>query len=115
MSRTRPNDQFTEYSPPWVEEIEGEPFRYRVESQSGAGFHTVDLTEREGHGRCSCKDFEIRAVPNFKRHGQHIPYSPGRAGCSECKHLAAAFHHLHLHCTQPMLASFKAGVTKPKP
>lgn len=113
MSRTRPNDVFTDYDTPWVEEVPGEPFRYRVESSSTDRWHLVDLTERDGNGRCDCEFFQFTAAPNFRRHGLWIPYAPGRNGVSECKHIAAAAAHYHLNVTQPMLARFKAGIPQP--
>lgn len=112
MPRAKVNDAFTEYDPPWVEEDPGVPFRYRVESKTEPGvWHLVDLTDRGGHGACSCKHFQTVANPNFKRHGQWIPYAPKREGVSECKHIAAAFHHYHLYVTVPMMASFRSGIT----
>ena len=111
MPREKTNDQWTEYRVPWVEETDT-PFVYRVESRSDAefGFHTVDLTQRGGHGACTCVYFQIRANPNFRRHGKHIPYAPKREGCSECAHIRAALDHHHIHVTIPMLAKFKNGI-----
>lgn len=41
-----------------VQEIEGEPMRYRVESwQDPRLFHVVDLAELGGNGECDCRDF----------------------------------------------------------
>ena len=112
--RSKPNDKWTSYNPPWVEEVEDEPFRYRVESQGEPGkWHLVDLTERGGHGMCDCKHFQTVANPNFRRHGERIPYMPKRQGVSECKHIAAAFDHFHLYVTVPMLARFKNGIPNP--
>lgn len=110
---TKPNDAFTDYDPPLVQE-DGEAFgRYRVESKSDpSGWHLVDLTDRGGHGFCDCKDFATRANPNFKRHGLYIPYAPKRAGRSECLHLRAAFEHFHLFVTIPMLAKLRNGIPK---
>lgn len=113
MSRTKPNDAFTDYETPWVEEVPGEPFRYRVESLTEPLiWHMVDLTDRGGHGACSCKHFQTGANPNFRRHQQWIPYAPKRQGVSECKHIRAALDHYHVHITQPMLARFKNGISK---
>lgn len=114
MARVKVNDDWTEYETPWVEEVPGEAFRFRVESISEPGlWHLVDLTERGGHGMCDCKFFQAVANPNFRRHGRWIPYAPQRHGVSECKHLAAARDHYHLYVTIPMLARFKAGISKP--
>jgi len=111
MSREKVNDRWTSYDPPWVEPDGSAPFRYRVESQSNPEtWYLVDLTARGGHGQCSCVDFQTRANPNFRRHGNWIPYAPGRHGCSECKHIAAAFAHHHLYVTIPMLATFADGI-----
>ena len=109
--RSKPNDKWTAYDPPWIEEDGIVPFRYRVESKENPDlWYIVDLTARGGHGRCSCVNFQMVAEPNFKRHGNHIPYEPGRHGCSECKHIAAAFAHYHQYVTIPMLASLKNGI-----
>jgi hypothetical protein len=110
-TRQKVNDKWTVYDPPWVETVPNEPFRYRVESKSLSDiFHFVDLTARNGHGRCSCVFFQMVAEPNFRRHGNWIPYAPGREGVSECKHIRAAFDHYHLYVTCPMLASFADGI-----
>lgn len=112
----RTNDAWTDYIPPLVLEVEDEPFRYWVESQSEKDkVHLVDLTERGGRGMCDCLHFQTVANPNFRRHGMHIPYAPKRQGVTECKHIAAAFAHYHEFVTVPMLARFKAGVTSPTP
>lgn len=114
-TRAKVNDAWTEYDPPWVEEDHGAPFRYRVESRTNDEvWHLVDLTARNGHGRCSCEFFHMVAEPNFRRHGQWIPYAPKRNGVSECKHIRAAFDHLHLYATVPMLARFKDGIGRPE-
>ena len=106
------NEKWSAYDPPWVEDVPGEPFRYRVESKTEPGlFHTVDLTQRGGHGVCTCTHFQIVAAPNFRRHGNWIPYAPGRHGVSECKHIRAAFDHFHLYVTVPMLGGMRDGIT----
>jgi hypothetical protein len=113
MIPERINDKWTEYEAPWVSEVEGEPFTYRVESRSEPGLaHTVDLTQRGGHGACTCAFFQIRAAANFRRHQQHIPYAPKREGVSECAHIRAALDFFHVNTTIPMLASFKNGIPK---
>lgn len=109
MTGEKTNDAWTEYDPPAIEETDV-PFVYRVESRSDPSLpHTVDLTQRGGHGCCTCTFFRIRANPDFRRHGKWIPYAPKRHGVSECAHIRAAFDHYHLHCTIPMLARFKNG------
>jgi hypothetical protein len=114
MKAERTNDKWTEYEAPWVSEVEGEPFTYRVQSRSESGMaHTVDLTQRGGHGACTCTFFQIRANSNFRRHGQHIPYAPKREGVSECIHIRSALDFFHVNVTIPMLASFKNGISKP--
>ena len=110
--RDKANDRITEYAAPWVEEHGAEPFRYRVQSSDGNSFHLVDLTERGGHGACDCYHFQFTANVNFRRlGGEWIPYAPGRAGVTECTHLAAAFAHFHKHVTVPMLAKMRHGLT----
>jgi hypothetical protein len=111
MERT--NDKWTEYEAPWVSEVEGVPFTYRVQSRSEPGMaHTVDLTQRGGHGACTCQFFQIRAASNFRRHQSHIPYAPKREGVSECAHIAAAREYCHVHVVIPMLAKFSRGIEK---
>lgn len=114
MTTERTNDKWTEYQSPWVSEVPGTVFTYHVESRSEPGMnHTVDLTQRGGHGACTCTHFRMVANPNFKRHGQHIPYAPKREGVSECCHIRAALDYHHVHVTIPMLASFKNGIPQP--
>lgn len=109
-TREKPGDIFSEWDVPWIEEVPGEPFRYRVESKTDPSkWHLVDLTERGGHGMCDCEHFTFTANPNFRRHLKFIPYAPGRHGVSECRHIRAAFEHYHQHVTQPMLSRFKNG------
>jgi hypothetical protein len=113
---SRPNDRWTEYVAPHVREVRGERFRYEVESISEPGMHhTVDLTQRGGHGACTCTHFLMVANANFRRHGLYIPYAQKREGVSECKHIRAALDHLHQHVIVPMLASFANGIKAPRP
>lgn len=113
MKAERTNDQWTEYETPWVSETDV-PFTYRVESRSEPGIaHTVDLTQRGGHGCCSCRFFVVRAAANFRRHRLHIPYAPKREGVSECVHIRAALDYYHVHVTIPLLAKFKNGIPQP--
>lgn len=112
--RAKANDKWTEYNPPWVEPDGAVPFRYRVESQSNHDlWYVCDLTARGGHGRCSCVNFQMVAEPNFRRHGTWIPFAPGRQGCSECRHLRAAWDYFHLYTAVPMLAAMKNGIPSP--
>lgn len=107
----RTNDRWTDYETPLVEEDGDIPFRYRVQSFTEPhAWHVVDLTWRDGRGHCSCKNFECVAQPNFRRLGFSIPYAKGRHGCTECKHIRAAFDYMHEHVTIPMLAKFRNGI-----
>lgn len=110
-TKERANDAWTDYQTPWVEETDV-PFTYRVESRSSDNFghYTVDLTQRDGMGYCSCYHFQFVANPNFRRHGKFIPYAPKREGVSECAHISAAREYYHQHVTIPMLAKFKNGI-----
>lgn len=110
MPLAKVNDAWTTYDPPLVREDGTIPFRYIVESRSDDGEHVVDLTARNGYGACSCKDFETRANPNFRRVGFFIPYAPKREGRSDCVHLEAAKAHYYQFVTVPMLARFRDGV-----
>lgn len=112
--KERANDKWTEYEAPWVSEVEGTPFTYRVQSRSEPGMaHTVDLTQRGGHGCCSCTFFTMVANPNFKRHRNFIPYNKGRHGVSECPHICAAREYCHVHTIIPMLAKLSNGIPTP--
>lgn len=107
---TKPNDAWTEYDPPAVEET-AVPFTYTVSSRSCPSMsHTVDLTQRGGHGACTCEFFRFRAAANFRRHQSYIPYAPNRQGVSECVHIRAALDHMHIHVTIPMLHSLRNGI-----
>lgn len=108
--KKRVNDKWTSYDPPWVEPDGNIPFRYRVESSNPDIWHVVDLTARNGQGRCSCVHFQMVADPNYRRHKSWIPYALGRHGVSECKHIRAAFDHFHLYTAVPMLARFRDGI-----
>jgi hypothetical protein len=110
-TREKTNDRWVTYETPWVEELPNEPFRYRVESRRGHS-HIVDLTERDGHGVCTCEYFQFVARPNHKRHGEWIPFAPGRHGTTECRHIRAALDYFHKHVTMPMLSRLKAGIPK---
>lgn len=103
-----------------VKEVEGEPFRYWVESESGDQPYLVDLTERvvdgSAYGRCSCINFETRMSPKFRETGIRIPYrrdADGKLlnGCTECKHIGAARSYMEIHTVLPMLAKFNKGIS----
>lgn len=65
-----------------VEEVEGEPGRYLVESsREDIGAHLVDMTENDGRGWCGCEDFEFRRQPKLVR---------GDRKTDGCRHIAAA-------------------------
>ena len=113
-TRRKTNDAWTEYDPPWVEEIPGEPFAYAVQSHSDpSSWHRVDLTQRGGHGACTCEHFQLVACPNWRRHQQWIPYAPGRQGVSECRHIRAAWDYWHIQTAVPMMAGFENGIFNP--
>ena len=59
-----------------VYRIQGELFRYRVESWDQPDqWHTVDLLDAGGNGRCSCKDDGKTCQRNRKRNpGVFIDY-----------------------------------------
>lgn len=40
--------------------VDGEPFRYWAESDSGENPYLVDLASYHGNGECGCMDFETR-------------------------------------------------------
>ena len=105
------NDAYTEYNVPGVAETD-EPFVYVVESRSEFLTHRVDLTQRGGHGACTCTHFRMVANPNYKRHGKFIPYAPKRHGVSECAHIRATLEYYHQNVTIPMLAAFKNGIPR---
>jgi hypothetical protein len=72
-----------------VEPVEGEPFRYWVESSDGGVPHLVDLFELSGNGECSCRDFEIRCLTNYRKNEGHtVDY--GEINRTRCKHITTA-------------------------
>jgi hypothetical protein len=78
-----------------VEEIQGEPLRYRVESwQDPRLYHVADLSENGGNGECDCRDFTTRCFPNFKANGgKWIHYgAPGQPDPlrTQCRHIYCA-------------------------
>ncbi|MFT3992404.1 MAG: hypothetical protein QM680_13450 [Luteolibacter sp.] len=110
MPRQKTDNDWTEYETPWVEETD-EAFKYRVESRTDPlNFHTVDLSQRGGHGACTCTFFRIVANPNWRRHGKRIPYAPKRHGVSECIHIRAAWEHFHENVTVPVMKKFEKGI-----
>ena len=92
-----------------IKKVKGEPFRYRCASEGGSTWHFVDLTEREGQGRCDCKNFSVVATPNWKLHGVHIPW--GRKGQTDCKHIHACKLKIQRDFVVPLLHSMRDGVT----
>lgn len=116
-----------------VQELAGELWRYRVESHTeGDIAHSVDLSEMGGAGTCTCPFWKFNVSRNLERLADraqddarldgealsrheallsaHIPYSKGRKGVTECKHIRAAREHLYKHRVRPLLASFTKGV-----
>lgn len=78
-----------------VQEIEGEPMRYRVESwEDPRLFHVVDLSEFGGNGECDCRDFRILCTDNFRTNGgKWVHYGfPGQPDPSrtQCRHIYCA-------------------------
>ncbi len=82
---------------PKVEPIPNEPYRFWVASSNPKeGKHLVDLEARYSLGRCSCKDYECRRWPEFKKTLYAI----------RCKHLDAAlevYALLHIQATSKNL------------
>ena len=72
---------------PEIIPIEGEPWRFYVESESEPEFpRLVDLEEYDGVGWCSCPHFTFRCQPNLER---------GDRGTElRCKHILAAREYL---------------------
>ncbi len=95
-----------------VEEDVGVPFRYWVLSERDpADKYLVDLTARGGFGACQCIHFETVCSPNFRETGVRVPYQRGNTTvATECKHIARALQHFHLHVTVPMLSKFEKGI-----
>lgn len=78
-----------------VQEIEGEPMRYRVESwQDPRLFHVVDLSELGGNGECDCRDFCTTCTRNWKEgNGRWVHYgAPGQPDPerTQCRHIYCA-------------------------
>jgi hypothetical protein len=80
-----------------VREIPGEPLRYRVESWTDPDHpYTVDFTENQGNGECTCIDFVAYCQPRYLKTGQIVGYghpsSPNK-NRTRCRHIEAAFHY----------------------
>lgn len=79
-----------------IKRVSGELFKYWVSSRTEREWHVVDLTERSGHGVCTCAHFRFVANPNFRRLNvgrragdfRCMPY--GRDEPTECAHIALA-------------------------
>lgn len=94
-----------------VEEDVGAPFRYWVISEEDPrNRYLVDLTARDGHGACQCIHFETVCDPNLREIGDRVSYRRKDPWVTECKHIAAALQHFHLHVTMPMLSKFQHGI-----
>ena len=101
-----------------VTQIPGERFRWYVHSETeGDAEHVVDLTENNGNGQCSCRDFETRCGPAFYRNGKNIiPYERDEKGKLNkdrtiCKHINAVRNHLFNSLLPDMV---KAEKPRPK-
>jgi len=79
--------------PKHVEEVEGEPFRYWVESSQDGMPHFVDLVEYGGNGECSCPHFKIRCQRLYKDNGYRV-INHGYPNATRCKHINTALLYL---------------------
>lgn len=99
-----------------IKRIKGELFRYWVSSRTEQEWHTVDLSERDGHGVCTCHHFRFVALPNFRRLnrdrrvGQQrcVPY--GQENPTECAHIALAQRVVTERFTKRLQAMTRPGV-----
>ena len=78
-----------------VQEIEGEPMRYRVESwEDPRLYHVVDLSEKGGNGECDCRDYATTCTRNWKDNGgRWVHYGvPGQPDPerTQCRHIYCA-------------------------
>ena len=84
---------------PEIRPIEGEPYRYLVaSSRKGEPEYLVDLEARFPATRCSCRDYECRKWPEFKK----------TLLADYCRHSQAAliFHALrHIRNTSSQLGN----------
>lgn len=114
MSAKSKDLPWQEYESLWVEEVPGEPFRYRVQSASDPEqWYLVDLTQRGGQGSCQCVHFQMVAFPNWRRLQRRIPYAPHRQGVTDCRHIEAAKQHCWDTTFVRMLAAFENGIPSP--
>ena len=103
-----------------VSDIHGEHLRYYVHSEThGDETHVVDLTENQGNGQCSCRDFETRCGPAYHRNGKNMVHynrddkgklNPDR---TQCKHIHAVRDYL-LDSILPGMV-LEVEVKRPKP
>ena len=62
--------------------------RFRIQSESGAAAHFVDMAECDGAGKCDCKDWECRVGPVISGKKSPPPNQP--AWTDHCKHTLRA-------------------------
>ncbi len=67
-----------------VKRLDGEPFRFLVQSESGREPLTVDLQALDFNGWCGCEDFEARRGKVLRENKNE------RSPASRCKHIQAA-------------------------
>lgn len=79
--------------PKQVQEVDGEPFRYWVESSQDGMPHFVDLVEYGGNGECSCPHFRIRCQRLYKDNGYRV-IDHGYPNATRCKHINTALLYL---------------------
>lgn len=75
-----------------VSPIPNEPLRYWVESWSSSKPHLVDLSEHNGNGACSCKNYITRKWPAIRD-----STAPLFTQETACRHIQAAWRHWLRH------------------
>lgn len=92
-----------------VEAIAGEALRYRIESWTTPKTpHLVDLSENQGNGSCSCRDFITRKGPAIREGAQLFTRD------TSCRHLVAARKHFTIQTLGDIAAHIKATEKAPR-
>lgn len=78
---------------PYIE-LDRELLSATVRSRTVDQTYAIELDELrdnfgEFNGACTCVDFEVRCLPNFRLFREVKPYGEGNADRTQCKHISA--------------------------
>lgn len=102
-----------------VRAIPGERYRYYVQSEGQPGLcHTVDLSQRQGMGSCTCDHYLFTVHKNQSRaiarnplpHSiDYRPHEKQKEGVTQCRHIWGAERQLMRKNVRPFLSGFTEG------